>query len=781
VYEQMGRFADAEPLFRRALAIREQALGPDHPQVATTLSQLSSLLMSQRNYAESEASAQRALSIREQALGTNNDRVAGTLINLGEAQLALGRYAEAEATLRRAVEIRQSMLPADDLSIARTQAALARVYHAQGHFAQAEPLFKRDAAANEEMSGSHHPDTAAALHRVATVTATMGKTEDALSYSRRATAAVIAHAAAEAGTGGQTQGGLVERRAEYFRRHVANLFAASRKQLESNASLSREAFVMAQWAGHSAAATAIQQMAVRFASAQGPLAEVVRKKQDLAAAWHAANQRLLAALSGTGGMVDKSALDAIRRDLAALERDLAAINQQLDKEFPDYAALASPKPLPLDAVQKLLGPDEALVFLLPGDRVTYLFAVSSTERYWKDIGIGEKDLGAKVAAFRRGLDVSDLQAALDAGRADLFDLAFAHDLYQLLLGQLDPLIKDKRHLLVVPSGVLTGLPFHLLVTEKPALPAADTTDLGAYRDAAWLIKRQAVSVLPSVASLQSLRVLAGKIEAKRPLIGFGDPVFRPDAPPAPPDPGVQRGAPGRTETKPARNEKRRVAKTRGYADYWRGADADPTMLGQSLPPLPDTADELKAVAKKLNAAPADLLLGRAATESAVKRTQLVDYRIIYFATHGLVAGDIKGLAEPSLALTPPRQPDAQDDGLLTASEVAQLRLNADWVVLSACNTAAGDTPGAEALSGLARAFFYAGARALLVSHWAVDSAAAARLTTATFDHLGAAPGIGRAEALRRAMLAYLADRSDPQNGYPAYWAPFSLIGEGTAR
>jgi CHAT domain-containing protein len=140
-------------------------------------------------------------------------------------------------------------------------------------------------------------------------------------------------------------------------------------------------------------------------------------------------------------------------------------------------------------------------------------------------------------------------------------------------------------------------------------------------------------------------------------------------------------------------------------------------------------------------------------ETTVKHLPLADYRVVYFATHGLVAGDIEGLAEPSLALTLPVATTDDDDGLLTASEVAQLKLNADWVVLSACNTIAGDKPGAEALSGLARAFFYAGARALLVSHWAVDSSAAARLTTSTFDLLKSDPKLGRAEALRRAMLA----------------------------
>jgi CHAT domain-containing protein len=128
-----------------------------------------------------------------------------------------------------------------------------------------------------------------------------------------------------------------------------------------------------------------------------------------------------------------------------------------------------------------------------------------------------------------------------------------------------------------------------------------------------------------------------------------------------------------------------------------------------------------------------------------------------------------------LLLTPPAKASEEDDGLLTASEIAQLKLDADWVILSACNTAASDKPGAEALSGLARAFFYAGARALMVSHWAVNSEATVKLITRTFDEIKANPTFGRAEAMRRSMMAMIATGSW---AHPSLWAPFVVVGEG---
>ena len=163
----------------------------------------------------------------------------------------------------------------------------------------------------------------------------------------------------------------------------------------------------------------------------------------------------------------------------------------------------------------------------------------------------------------------------------------------------------------------------------------------------------------------------------------------------------------------------------------------------------------------------------------MRAANLSDYRVLAFATHGLVAGDLEGLAEPALVLTPPATATADDDGLLTASEVAMLKLDADWVILSACNTAAADgTPGADGLSGLAKAFFYAGSRALLVSHWPVVSEAAVKLTTTMLAYAADHPAAGRSEALRQSMLALMADDADPRFAHPMFWAPFVVVGEG---
>jgi CHAT domain-containing protein len=306
-----------------------------------------------------------------------------------------------------------------------------------------------------------------------------------------------------------------------------------------------------------------------------------------------------------------------------------------------------------------------------------------------------------------------------------------------------------EHIMVVPDGPLASLPMGLLI----AAPAPVDRQGGAYARAEWLAKKYAFSTLPSEASLRALRVFAKRAAGVDPFQGFGDPVLEGQ--------GSARGAAQLAKMMP------------------RGGVADVTEV-RKLAPLPETALELGAFARLLGASAQSVHTGAAATEANVKRMDLSRSRVVAFATHGLVAGDFGNLLEPALALTPPAKGSELDDGLLTASEIAQLRLNADWVILSACNTAASDgSPGGEGLSGLAKAFFYAGSRTLVVSHWPVASGPTVLLTTRMFRE-SVAPGVGKAEALRRSMLALINDAQHPELAHPIFWAPFVIVGEGGA-
>ena len=299
----------------------------------------------------------------------------------------------------------------------------------------------------------------------------------------------------------------------------------------------------------------------------------------------------------------------------------------------------------------------------------------------------------------------------------------------------------------------------------------------------WLARDHALSVLPAVSSLKALRRVARPSAATLPMIGFANPLLD--------GPDARYAALAKSARDKQHCAQPKLQQIAALARVHRGG-AVPVAKAAGLAdiaalkfqtPLPETTDELCAVARDLGADVRELRLGAAATEGTIKALSasgaLARYRIVHMATHGLLAGQLSARSEPGLILTPPATASAEDDGYLTASEIAGLKLDADWVILSACNTAAGGANGAEALSGLARAFFFAQARALLVSHWEVDTQATVRLITSSVKELTSDRSIGRAEALRRAMLAMI-DQGTPAEAHPANWAPFVVVGEGGA-
>jgi CHAT domain-containing protein len=250
------------------------------------------------------------------------------------------------------------------------------------------------------------------------------------------------------------------------------------------------------------------------------------------------------------------------------------------------------------------------------------------------------------------------------------------------------------------------------------------------------------------------------------FVGFGDPDFA-------------RSNESRTSCPPLSEGER--AETPALDTLFQGVNTNLKGV-RALKRLPGTCREVKGLAQAFNASPGNVVLGLAASEPGVRNhPRISEARIIAFATHGLVAGNLENtLTQPALALTPPpetpdQQPPIEDDGLLTTTDAATLDLQADWVLLSACDTAAKDGNDPDGLSGLARAFFYAGARSLLVSHWKVDDEAAMRLTTKAVELQAKDPSLTRPEAFRLSMQALIEDTNNPRFVNPGLWAPFFIV------
>jgi len=828
LYAEEGRSAEAEPLMRRALEIDERARGPDHMAVGIRLDNLAGLFGRQGRYSEAEPLFTRALAITEKALGPNHPNVGVRLNNLAQLFAQQGRDSEAEPLLKRALAITETALGSDHPNLESPLASLAALYRRQGRYTDAEPLSARAFAIAEKAFGPDHPEAGFRLNDLATLHFEQGDWERAAHFWRRSTGVIIRRAqrgvlVGEAPTGKSDS--EATRSGSEFWGLVKAAYRVASTQHDETRSL-REMFQMfqvAQWAQTSKAAESVAQMAARGAKGNPELAISVRERQDLVVEWQRRDQLRTAAAGQPQGSPNwEGAKENIAR-LGAIEARIATIDKTLATNFPDYATLASPVPEPVEEVQAALAPDEALVMLLdttewkPTPEETFIWVVTRTDVRWVRSELGTRALTQEVAALRCGLDYAGSWASDEARCPSLltpslltpsllkpsllkvaytasdhsrgeplpFDLARAHELYKALFGQIEAALKDKHHLLIVPPpGALMQLPFHVLVAEAPkAALAGSVID---YRDVAWLARKYAITMLPAVSSLKALRQLSKESHASEPFVGFGNPLLDGEPEKFREDQAAARLA---REKRCEQTLRQRVASVLGLRGGTRTVTRSNSSVAdvadlRSWAPLPETADELCDVARDLRVDPAThLYLGAMATEAKIKQLSadglLARYKIIHFATHGAVSGQVSRLSEPGLLLTPPEKASEADDGYLSASEIATLKLDADWVILSACNTAAGSTQNAEAFSGLARAFFYAGARSLLVSHWEVASDATVKLITTAVAELRAHPKIGRAEALRRAMLSMITKGRDYE-AHPAFWAPFVLVGEGGA-
>jgi CHAT domain-containing protein len=433
---------------------------------------------------------------------------------------------------------------------------------------------------------------------------------------------------------------------------------------------------------------------------------------------------------------------ALDKQIEALEKTRADAAEDVQSASPNYGQLVEPV-IPLPTVYKVLRPGEVLALIRVVDSDAWTVLVRDGHATVAKVDGGHARLDALVKRFRAGVEA-------DPGGSKPFDMQAAAELYAILFGPDAGMLDGASGLVVIASGSLLQIPFGALLTSPYDVRKGDAPDYGG---APWLLRRMVIAHATSAPSFVLLRQKAlasatTAIAGSKPWIGFGD--FRP------------------------------VSLQQARRRFGANCGDDASRFAE-LPLLPETRTELDRARKITGASDEDEILGDKFTADAVRHMSLKNYRIIHFATHALLPTDLKCLSEPAIVTSP--SPGAADasSALLSAASVQAMHLDdADLVLLSACNTGGpSGEAAAEALDGLARSFFYAGARDMVITHWDTDTNVAAAVIALMLKDTDKS---GPAAALRTYQLRVLeaSAKGDGSVTHPFFWAPFALIGQGAA-
>lgn len=745
---KQGKLHAAEVYARSAAYNSLRRSGEDGVRAATNTMQLIAVLAEQdRGDAALQLSERVARSFRKQGLPEQSFFVARNNLQRAVLLSRLGRWPEAIAAFE---ENQRKLAAAPELaaSLGGPNLAWMRALLAQGKQEAATDMGRRVHARLREQLGPGAYETLEAEGYLAAALARGGDAEAALRHFRNALAGLLPQAAQSDRSTHRF------RRLSFILESYLALLALQQRQADpaAAAALADEAFTVADALRGQAVRQAMAASAARAAAGLPELAALAREEQDSRQERDALLGILADLMSRRAEQTPPQIITDMRERVAALEQRLRDLSENIRRRFPAYADLIQPRPLDIAGLRRHLRPGEALLSILDSEERTYVWAVpASGPVAFAAVPLTRSELAARVGRLRAALDPGDI----DLRRLPVFDGNTAHALYQDLLAPVQAGWAGADHLIVAAGGPLGRLPLAVLLT-APA-PAAPGGDFAGYGNWPWLIRQTAISQLPAAGSLPTLRGLPAGRSDRRPLAAFGDPDFR-----SPENAAKQRRLALRAFRSSLRD-------TRDILDY------------SLIPPLPDTREEVLALARTLRADPQrDVFLGRAASRQTVLETRLDDRRVVALATHGLVAGEYPGVDQPSLALA---NPGGGEHGLLTLDDILGLKLDADWVILSACNTSAGDGQGGEAISGLGRGFFYAGTRALLVTHWPVETVSAKRLVVGVFEAQAADPTLSRAAALQRSMLRLMEESGADGNfrfryAHPLFWAPYALVGDG---
>jgi CHAT domain-containing protein len=770
---RQGKLVEAEADARRALLSRLKDTGKYHPLTPQFVMVLAGVLVEQGRYGEAEKLARVAIEINR-TVGVSHDAQStaqmlsqlGTILSFQrKTREAVVVYAELDDAIAKWEPQRRQGFEINNGRIYSLYAA-GRL---NAGIEAAQALLKRESS----RVGENHFDAAAARGILAIGYMRAGRGGDAV-REFNAAIPILMTAARESADDDDTT--VVAGRSQQLRQVVeAYISLLARGTKDDSSNTAAETFnLVDSIRGHSVQ-QALSASSARVTARDPALAELVRAEQDLSKQVNAQLGTLNNVLALPSSERDEKGVQAANRLIGSLRAERDKKRAEIGRRFPSYADLMDPKPPSLATIRNTLKQDEAFVSFYFGRDGSFVWAVPKDGPVaFASIAATAGEIETTVRTLREALEP---QAAM-VSDIPPFDITLAHELYRLLLVPVEAGWKSAKNLIVVTNGALGLLPLSLLPTAPANLTQGGGPLFAEYRAIPWLARTHAVTVVPSVAAFRTLRQLPKGSDTREPMIGFGDPIFSKAQAEKAAEHGS--GVPIQLATTTTRG----MPLQRRSSAQFEGIDSAELAL---LPRLPDTAEELKSIALALEADPSKVLkLGVTANERTVKTADLSHYKIIVFATHGLVPGELNGLTQPALALSAPDVAGVEGDGLLTMEEILALKLDADWVVLSACNTGTGAGAGAEAASGLGRAFFYAGTRALLVTNWSVHSQSARELTTDLFRRQAADPHLSRGQALRQAMNALIdgGEFRDEQGkavfsyAHPLFWAPYTVIGDG---
>jgi CHAT domain-containing protein/tetratricopeptide (TPR) repeat protein len=417
---------------------------------------------------------------------------------------------------------------------------------------------------------------------------------------------------------------------------------------------------------------------------------------------------------------DSGKTAALRTRLNEIQEEMENLEAQIRNRYRYYAEVRYPSPLHLQEVQRLLDSRTALLEYFTGQSRSFLFVVTQDGLESYELP-SEAEISQRVREF---LGILQKRGERNLGKYR----RSASLLYKELLGPAEEAIARKPSLLIAPDGPLYLLPFEALVKDRESGQS--------YEDLSYLLRWHAISYVPSASVLEGIREPRSPLSSPAPksFLAFADPVYG--------------------------NWSERAI-TRGVS---------PGLARATLKRLPESAREVAKIATLYRKNSVQLYLGEAATEQNVKTNRFLEgAREVHFATHAYLDEERPELSGLELTIDP-RSPE---DGVLRVEEIFNLHLRADLLTLSACRTGLGKGVRGEGMIGLTRAFFYAGARSLLVSLWPVLDRSTADLMF-DFYKIRNSSSPQKGEALRQAKMGMI---ESSKYAHPYYWAPFILVGD----